>query len=564
MNWFKRRGRLLQKRIYFDASPDPILVLDSQGLLLDINHCGVNLFGDVLKKPTSGHIKSILVENDLPSGDLDLFPLKGEDFETELKFRKQNGDTFPALVRGKAMFDSSSKVWLLTLQDLTEQRFSEALIKYQATHDSITGLANRSHFLYQLQFELDEARSFFIGIIFFRNLKNFISSFNFDFGEHLISEMTIRIDQILPEGSLMCRSGNDELLFFISGMNEEQGKEILQTLEVSFDSPLNISELKIAMDVCLVGMQSRVQLSSYDHLKALTNILRIVKESKTQKTLLFTDAVQIEESQEDEISKKLPYALKNSEFLVFLQPIVNAKTGEIINAEALIRWKHPEKGLIAPDNFIPLAERTGFVNPMGAYVLEVCCSYLRSWKKNFPNLSIAVNISPTQIPFSLSVSYLSGVLAKYHLKGSDIELEITERSLVNESPLLIEWFEGLAKLNVGVSLDDFGTGYSSLGYLNRFPVKKVKIDKAFIQGIETDSSNRVLVQAILKMAKSLGMLVTAEGVETQLEFETVQDLGVDLIQGYYFGRPVFIEDFFATYLKDPIAGNLAKPGTKML
>lgn len=544
--WIQKR-----KRFYFDASPDPILVLNSKGFIIDKNQSALNVFGDNLKDLSLIPIQSILAEEKTVFESLVGLITKKEDFETEIKFVKQNGDIIPCIVRGKSMIDSDSKIWLLTLQDLTEIRFSEALIKYQATHDSITGLVNRNHFLYHLQFELDKDQRFFLGIIYFQNLKNYVSSFNFEFGESLISEMTIRIDQILPEGSLMCRAGNDELLFYSSGMNEEQGNVILHTLEKSFQVPLNIAELNIAMDVCLVGMQSKNNLTSYDHLKALTNVLRIVKESKTQKTLLFTESIQIEESQEEEISKKLPYALKNSEFLVYLQPIVQAATGEIVNAEALIRWKHPEKGLVAPDNFIPLAERTGFVNPMGAFVLEVCCSYLRSWKDNFPDFSIAVNISPTQIPFSLSVSYLSSVLSKYQLKGNDIELEITERSLVNESPLLIEWFEGLAKLKVGVSLDDFGTGYSSLGYLNRFPVKKVKIDKAFIRSIETDSNHRVLVQAIQRMAKSLGMLVTAEGVETKSEFETVRSLGVDLIQGYYFGRPVSIEDFFSTYLKSP-------------
>jgi EAL domain-containing protein (putative c-di-GMP-specific phosphodiesterase class I) len=238
-------------------------------------------------------------------------------------------------------------------------------------------------------------------------------------------------------------------------------------------------------------------------------------------------------------------ALRRNEFSLYYQPIVDLAANRLAGVEALIRWRHPEKGLVPPDGFIPIAEETGFIVDIGLWGLETACRQLAAWQAEGRNLYMSINISGRQIPEGLPPQTLAEALARHGVEPGRLVLEITEGVLLADVPKALQWLTAVRELGLRLYLDDFGTGYSSLSYLKRFPVSTVKVDKSFVHDMHNDASDRALVEAVVAMAKSLGMSVVAEGVETVQQLDLLRAMGCRYGQGYYFSRPVPIEEFDA-------------------
>jgi EAL domain-containing protein (putative c-di-GMP-specific phosphodiesterase class I) len=236
--------------------------------------------------------------------------------------------------------------------------------------------------------------------------------------------------------------------------------------------------------------------------------------------------------------------LEREEFRVYYQPQVNFQTGKIMGAEALVRWQHPEKGLTSPAEFIPAAEETGFIVPLGEWVLQTACRQIQVWQNaGFSGLRVAVNLSPRQFYQPNLSSRVAQFLAQIGLPPSSLELELTESLMVQDSESAIAALKNLKALGVFISIDDFGTGYSSLSYLTQYPFDTLKIDRCFVRNITEDSRNAAIVKAIIEMAHSLGLDVIAEGVETEAEKDFLWRYKCDTMQGYLFSPPLSAADF---------------------
>ena len=245
-----------------------------------------------------------------------------------------------------------------------------------------------------------------------------------------------------------------------------------------------------------------------------------------------------------EIEQGLRRAIANEEFVLYFQPIRDAESGETRAAEALIRWNDPEKGLVAPDEFIPVAEDTGLVVEIGAWVLRAACEQARRWQdQGFEPIRIAVNISGHQIRQENFVELVATILRETGLSASDLELEITESTIMQEDEATDRTFSKLDELGVSIALDDFGTGYSSLSYLRRFPIHRLKIDRSFVARIPNDPGDMAVTAAIVAMAHHLLLPVVGEGVETLEQAQSLMEIGCDELQGYLFSRPIPASEF---------------------
>jgi EAL domain-containing protein (putative c-di-GMP-specific phosphodiesterase class I) len=249
----------------------------------------------------------------------------------------------------------------------------------------------------------------------------------------------------------------------------------------------------------------------------------------------FSSELQSEQEGRVRLEADLRSALSSKQFYLVYQPLINAKTQKLVGFEALIRWNHPQRGLVPPNVFIPVAEETGLMGAIGEWVIDEACKTAASWPEP---ITVALNISPKQIILPALPNIVSEALARYRLAGNRIELEVTEGVFLGDNGSTLDVLKRLRALGVGIALDDFGTGYSSIGYLNKAVFHKLKIDGSFVREAGSRPENVAIIQSIVQLAKSFRMSITAEGVETAEDFERMRDLGCDIIQGYLFGKPL--------------------------
>lgn len=347
----------------------------------------------------------------------------------------------------------------------------------------------------------------------------------------------ILCDVIMPElngyGVLMALRANPATatvpFVFLTGKADRA--EMRQGMELGADDyltkPFTKAELVGAIASRLKKQEAFVE--QYNNLQIQTND-HIIEQEASEKLII--------------LKKSLYTALRREEFQVYYQPQVSLTTDKIVGAEALVRWKHPEKGLLPPTEFIPVAEETGFIIPLGEWILQTACKHLKSWQNDgFSGLRVAVNLSPRQFHQPELSTRVAEILEKTGLEPNSLELELTESLMIEDTESAIATLTQLKKLGISISIDDFGTGYSSLSYLTQYPFDILKIDRSFIRNITDRSRNATIVKAIIEMAHSLSLEVIAEGVETELEKDFIKRYKCDYMQGYLFSRPLPETDF---------------------
>ncbi|MFV0264808.1 MAG: putative bifunctional diguanylate cyclase/phosphodiesterase [Kluyvera sp.] len=418
-------------------------------------------------------------------------------------------------------------------------QIQNAKLEYDAYHDSLTGMNNRHFFWENLNNIIETAEknhgSVTVMLFDLDRFKEVNDTYGHDVGDMLLRQISHRLISMSQHADTLYRLGGDEFAFISSGLTESQAVSRAQKIGDSINQPYTIYNTIINMTSSVGIVISGTERRS-DYLYKFADLaLYEAKNEGSGKIKVFRQRM-LEKLQESRtLEHDMAMALVNKEFVVYYQPIVDSFSREIYSYEALIRWIHPLKGLLAPDSFIPVAEKTGMIIEMGKSVLEMACREAASWAVP---AKISVNVSPVQLSCKDFAGIVLSALKETGLPADRLELEVTESSLFNESSTPMNTLNKLRALGVKISIDDFGTGYSSLSRMSRLSFDKIKIDKSFVHSISTQEDTLNIIKLITGMAKSLSMKAVAEGVETQEQLESLQALGCDYAQGYLFSKPL--------------------------
>ena len=436
--------------------------------------------------------------------------------------------------------------------DLTIQKESEAKIKYLQQYDSLTGLANKDLLINKIQKHLNEKKQKNWGILFcldFKDFKIINEAYGHSIGDLVLQTITKKLKENFEDCDLISRIGADEFVIWFSNVKETKNNtsieaKILAEFLISKLSESIIFEDKIINNIPFVGiaLYNEELLNANELFKQADTALHLAKNKEQSYAFFDKQANSIAQTHLDTYSQLIK-AIENKEFELYYQ-LQYTKDNIVFGAEALIRWNHPNKGIISPDNFIPIAEKTTLISPITSWVINTACKQLNKWQKNdfTKNWVLAINISAKQFLEESFVYEMQKYINTYEIKENTLKLELTESILVKNLESTIEKMKALKQLGIQISLDDFGTGYSSLQYLKKLPIDQVKIDKSFIKNILNDKSDIAIIKSVILLAEALNLQVIAEGVETKEHYEFLKGLGCNLFQGYYFAKPQRIKD----------------------
>lgn len=440
------------------------------------------------------------------------------------------------------------------LEELVEQRTAER--DHLVYHDALTGLPNRILFTDRLTQSVAKAEHngqlLAVLSIAIDRLKKVNETLGYKTGDEVLRAVAGRFLDFADNGNTLASWGSDEFALLVSFLNrEDEAVEVVRRVQQALKAPFNIEEQEL-----FVTASVGISLYPYDGDDAKTLLqhmgvaLNRAKEQGGDNYQFYQADLNAHALKRLELETSLRRALERDEFLVYYQPQIDTDTERIVGMEALVRWEHPELGLVSPAEFIPLAEDTGLIVPLGLWVLHTACAQTRAWQKaGFDSLRLSVNFSPRQFQQPDLLEQIGRALRETGLDPRYLEMELTESSIMKDADSTIKTLRQLKEMGVHVSIDDFGTGYSSLSYLKRFPIDVLKIDRSFVRDSTTDPSDAAIVMAIITLAHSLNLKVIAEGVETEEQLRFLRQLRCDQLQGYLFGKPLSANAFQALLME---------------
>ena len=454
-----------------------------------------------------------------------------------------------------------------TIVDITDRKEDEEKLRQLAYYDPLTELPNRLLCMEQLRQAISEAersgRKVAILYIDLDRFKYINDSLGYDVGDKFLKLVSLRLRELVRPGDTVSRFGGDEFALLLENIEQvEDVTRLAQRIIDCFMQPLHVAERELfatpSIGITLYPLDAD---NAENLIKNADAAMYHAKSRGGSNFQFYTLEMNLRTARRLAIETALRHALERGEITLHYQPQVDLTTGHVIGAEALLRWQHPELGLISPVEFIPISEEDGLILPMGEWALRTACAQLRTWQnEGFSDLRIAVNLSSKQLQQGRLVPQVRAALAQAGLDGRYLELELTESMLIGDSEITRAAFAELDALGVKFSVDDFGTGYSSLSYLKLFPIDAVKIDRSFLRGVPSDPDSVAIAAAIIAMARSLGIGVVAEGVETVDQLEFLRRRGCATMQGYYFSKPIPAAEFTAMLkegrrlLLQPLAG----------
>jgi len=442
-------------------------------------------------------------------------------------------------------------------RDITVQKENELLIRQQADYDNLTGLPNRKlfHELLNQEFKESKRDNFQIWLLFLDldGFKDVNDTLGHHIGDLLLQQVAERLQAMLRNADIVARLGGDEFVVILNDINDATDVDRISSMiidGVSKAYKLNNEEIYITCSIGIANYPNDAD-NTADLVKFADQAMYESKGGGKNTYSYFTPALQSASLLRKDLIQDLRKGLDENQFQLFFQPIIELQSGKMYKAEALIRWFHPDKGVISPAAFIPVAEETGIIKEMGNWIFENAFKLLQKWSHALPeNFQLSINMSPVQLKSNDEfIDDWFHLLGKYDLKGSNIVIEITEGLLLKNDKTVNDRLLRFADAGIQVAIDDFGTGYSSLSYLQEFNIDYLKIDQSFTQKLDKDSSEKVLSNAIVVMAQQLGLKVIAEGIETSEQQDFLKAMGCDFGQGYLFSRPLPADEFEREFLQ---------------
>ncbi len=522
---------------------DGVMILDDEFHILQVNPAFERIL-DESEENVKGAVPDSLRQDGL-------YPTLGADvkaalnsvghWQGEIQGRRRDGEQFPALLN---VSRAAPNRIIATFSDISVSRDYENRLAFLSQHDSLTQLANREQFSARIASAITNARrsrgSIGVLMLDLDNFKQVNDTLGHDAGDRLLRSIAARLRDVVRDDDMVARLGGDEfgiLLGDVETPNDCVG--LVQRLFESLREPILLRGHEMYV-TCSIGISLYPQDGALvQSLLSNADVAMYRAKEQGRDTYQFFSAEMNAHALDTLIiANGLRTALANNEFVLYYQPRFDIRTRELAGVEALIRWRHPEKGLLPPGMFIPIAESTGMIGAIGEWALDEACRQSVEWRGQGHEVCVAVNLSARQFRSGNLVERIDKALRDSGLESSALSLEITESMLVGDSVEVIETLKKLSMRGLRIAVDDFGTGYSSLSYLKRFPINDLKIDRAFVMGLPDDENDAAIVRAIVAVAKSLGMRTVAEGVETEEQLMFLKSLDCDEVQGYLLGKPV--------------------------
>lgn len=537
------REREEQYRMVTDALPVLISYVDMDLCYRFINQAHADWFGKPLTEIANKPVRDILGRTTFAIFQEYIAKLaegKTINYETIMQFKRQE-ERYVSVTLIPNFTDGKMQGFFSLISDMTPR------INYLATHDALTDLPNRSLFNAKFSKALNRAQhvNSILALLFLDldHFKNINDTLGHDVGDHLLVKVVERIQGCLNSKDTLARIGGDEFTVILEDITHAEIIEISNLICQSFTTPFNLGGHDIFITTSIGisvfpddGTDMQVLLKNADMATYRA------KERGRNTFEFYTSELHEKFLKKILIEANLRQALEKHELLLFYQPIMDVSSHAITSIEALLRWKHPELGIIAPDEFIPVAEESGLIVPMSEWVLRSVCKQYLQWQANpdFPqDIRIAINLSARQFKAHNLTHMITSILAESGLSGECLTVELTESSIMQDVDHTAAVIHSLKDLGISISIDDFGTGYSSLNYLRRFPIDILKIDRSFITDVTDQSEDgAAIVTAIINLAHNLKIRVVAEGVEESYQYEFLKKKGCDAIQGYILSRPV--------------------------
>lgn len=535
----------------FEHSGEAILVTDAANRIVAANPELTRLTG-YAPEELLGHNPRILASGETPPETYremwDALRAQGR-WQGELRDRRKDGSTYPKWVRITVLPDAAG--YIASFTDISARKDIEARIRYLAYHDDLTDTFNRHGLKIQLDQALAAARRsaapLALLLLDLDNFKSINDTLGHSVGDQLLIEAARRLRECVRASDILARLGGDEFVVVLTDMEAARAAlsvagKLLAVLRAPYAIDARTLHASASIGVAVFpadGADAETLLKNADA------AMYLAKEKGRDNVRFFDDEMRVRALARLELENDLRGALKAGQFALHYQPQVAARDGRILGFEALLRWHHPLRGFVSPADFIPIAEASGLIEPIGAWVLDTACRQLKVWRaEGIAGVRMAVNLSARQLRAADLVERVQDVLDRHGIPPGALEIEITESVAMDDPAQSIERLRALRALGVTLAIDDFGTGYSSLAYLKLLPIHVLKIDRSFVRDVDTDANDAAICAATIALAHTLGLKVVAEGIETETQrhiLATVQRC--DYLQGYLIGRPAPAESW---------------------
>jgi diguanylate cyclase (GGDEF)-like protein/PAS domain S-box-containing protein len=540
-------------RTLYERNLAGVFRVTMDGWLLDCNESFARIFGysspaDALRQPALDFYlrpadRKTFLARLTESGSLSNF---------ELAARRRDGSPIWVLENATLVEGPDGVGPLIegTVIDITERKRAEDQVKHLAFHDALTGLPNRLLFNDRLTMALAQAHrsrqklaAIYLDLDRFKVIND---SLGHTVGDELLRRVADRLRLCIREEDTIARLGGDEFILLVPRLSSEEdvetvGRKILTAIRL----PFTIDDRKFFLTTSIgISVYPEDGIDSETLVQNADTAMYRAKERGRDNYQLYAPAMNPGALDRLSLENRLRQALSNGELVLYYQPVVDLKDGRIRGAEALLRWRHPERGLLKPADFITLAEISGLITPIGRWVLKSACEQIREWKAmGIPRLTVSINLSPRQFQQVDLVGEVATTLSASEIEAGSLDLEITESSAMENPQLAINTLWELRKLGVGISMDDFGTGYSSLNYLKKFPIDRLKLDQSFVRDVVTKPEDAAIVRAVINMAHTLQLVVVAEGVENEEQLAFLRQQRCDEMQGFLFSPAIEAAEF---------------------
>ncbi len=542
-----------QFRLTFEMAPIGMAITTINGQLKKVNQALCEALGYKEQELLKLSLADITYPEDLELYQTQqeaLLENKGSDFQIETRYISHDLRIVDTILKVVIVRDSKGQALHFNNQivDITERKHMEKQLLHDALHDSLTGLPNRALFMDRLDHELKRAKTNpdYVFAVLFLDLDRFKvvnDSAGHLVGDQLLVEIARRLEKSVNFTDTVARLGGDEFTILLENIHNIQNAiAVAKKIDLALRIPFNLQGYELFTSASIgIALSSEGYNKPDEIMRDADLTMYSAKEQGRARYEIFNSSLHERAITRLQLETDMRHGIEREEFLIYYQPISCLETGKLAGFEALARWKHPTRGIVSPGEFIPVAEETGTIIPLGTWILQKACQQMQLWHEKYPHkssLQISVNLSGKQLREASLLEKIDSILQKTGLSGEYLKLEITESSLIENMEVATQTLLEIKSRDIKLSMDDFGTGYSSLSYLHRFPVDILKIDRSFVQDIQINKGNYAIVKAIVTLAHVLDMEVIAEGIEDAYQLDQLKLLNCEYGQGYYFAKPL--------------------------